>query len=118
MRALVPVVMAGIISIYGLVVGVVIAGALRPTTDGYTLYKYVSYTLVFIIYLFQRFLTSRSGSRVRSVFDGCRICGWCVGRPWNSCSRKETAVLCWNGAHLGLGTAAGVVWTACCTGYD
>ena len=38
MRALVPVVMAGIISIYGLVVGVVIAGRLGSSSEGYTLY--------------------------------------------------------------------------------
>jgi V-type H+-transporting ATPase proteolipid subunit len=38
MRALVPVVMAGIISIYGLVVGVVIAGKLSSSHEGYTLY--------------------------------------------------------------------------------
>lgn len=37
MRALVPTVMAGIISIYGLVVGVVIAGGLYSSADGYTL---------------------------------------------------------------------------------
>jgi ATP synthase proteolipid subunit len=39
MRALVPVVMAGIISIYGLVVGVVVGEKLEASTNGYTLHK-------------------------------------------------------------------------------
>lgn len=38
MKSIIPVVMAGIIAIYGLVVAVLIAGALEPPKD-YTLYK-------------------------------------------------------------------------------
>lgn len=37
MKSIIPVVMAGIIAIYGLVVAVLIAGALNETT--YTVYK-------------------------------------------------------------------------------
>lgn len=38
MKSIIPVVMAGIIAIYGLVVAVLIAGGLNPPAD-YTLYK-------------------------------------------------------------------------------
>lgn len=41
MKSIIPVVMAGIIAIYGLVVAVLIAGGLDSTE--YTLYKYVVY---------------------------------------------------------------------------
>ena len=40
MKSIIPVVMAGIIAIYGLVVAVLIAGALDEPAN-YTLYKYV-----------------------------------------------------------------------------
>merc|ERR1712045_1041108 len=39
MKSIIPVVMAGIIAIYGVVVAVLIAGQLTSATDGYTLYK-------------------------------------------------------------------------------
>ena len=39
MRALVPVVMAGIISIYGLVVGVVVGEKLKSADEGYTIHQ-------------------------------------------------------------------------------
>uniref|UniRef100_A0A1B6MT49 V-type proton ATPase proteolipid subunit n=1 Tax=Graphocephala atropunctata TaxID=36148 RepID=A0A1B6MT49_9HEMI len=39
MKSIIPVVMAGIIAIYGLVVAVLVAGALELPTAGYTLYK-------------------------------------------------------------------------------
>ena len=39
MKSIIPVVMAGIIAIYGLVVAVLIAGKLKSPSDGYTLYK-------------------------------------------------------------------------------
>lgn len=39
MKSIIPVVMAGIIAIYGLVVAVLIAGQLSSAPDGYTLYK-------------------------------------------------------------------------------
>ncbi len=39
MKSIIPVVMAGIIAIYGLVVAVLIAGALDEPKNGYTLYK-------------------------------------------------------------------------------
>ena len=39
MRALVPVVMAGIISIYGLVVGVVVGERLKASYEGYTIHQ-------------------------------------------------------------------------------
>lgn len=39
MKSIIPVVMAGIIAIYGLVVAVLIAGQLGKPDEGYTLYK-------------------------------------------------------------------------------
>merc|ERR1711981_240950 len=39
MKSIIPVVMAGIIAIYGVVVAVLIAGQLAPAGDKYTLYK-------------------------------------------------------------------------------
>lgn len=39
MKSIIPVVMAGIIAIYGLVVAVLVAGALDLPTKGYSLYK-------------------------------------------------------------------------------
>ncbi|KAK2711972.1 V-type proton ATPase 16 kDa proteolipid subunit c [Artemia franciscana] len=39
MKSIIPVVMAGIIAIYGLVVAVLIAGKLKSPSDGYTLYN-------------------------------------------------------------------------------
>ncbi|CAB3359427.1 Hypothetical predicted protein [Cloeon dipterum] len=39
MKSIIPVVMAGIIAIYGLVVAVLIAGALDEPKNNYTLYK-------------------------------------------------------------------------------
>ncbi len=43
MKCIIPVVMAGIVAIYGVVVAVLIAQDLKPATDkeGYTLFKYV-----------------------------------------------------------------------------
>ena len=41
MKSIIPVVMAGIIAIYGLVVAVLIAGSLKEPSKGYTAYKYV-----------------------------------------------------------------------------
>jgi V-type H+-transporting ATPase 16kDa proteolipid subunit len=40
MKSIIPVVMAGIIAIYGLVVAVLIAGAIEPP-ENYSAYKYV-----------------------------------------------------------------------------
>lgn len=39
MKSIIPVVMAGIIAIYGLVVAVLIAGSLESPSNNYTLYK-------------------------------------------------------------------------------
>lgn len=39
MKCIIPVVMAGIIAIYGLVVSVLLAGKLMPASDGYSLYQ-------------------------------------------------------------------------------
>lgn len=39
MKCIIPVVMAGIVAIYGLVVAVLIASDLKSAADGYTLYK-------------------------------------------------------------------------------
>lgn len=39
MKSIIPVVMAGIIAIYGLVVAVLIAGQLNDSKSGYSLYK-------------------------------------------------------------------------------
>lgn len=39
MKSIIPVVMAGIIAIYGLVVAVLIAGSLDAPSNNYTLYK-------------------------------------------------------------------------------
>ena len=39
MKSIIPVVMAGIIAIYGVVVAVLIAGQLGDVSNGYTLYK-------------------------------------------------------------------------------
>jgi len=39
MKSIIPVVMAGIIAIYGVVVAVLIAGQLEPAGDKYTVYK-------------------------------------------------------------------------------
>ncbi len=39
MKSIIPVVMAGIIAIYGVVVAVLIAGQLKEPSKGYTLYK-------------------------------------------------------------------------------
>jgi V-type H+-transporting ATPase 16kDa proteolipid subunit len=47
MKSIIPVVMAGIIAIYGLVVSVLIANGMSAT--GYTLFKYV---VLFFLFLF------------------------------------------------------------------
>mgnify|MGYP005986156929 CR=1 FL=1 len=39
MKSIIPVVMAGIIAIYGLVIAVLIAGGIGPASEEYTLYK-------------------------------------------------------------------------------
>lgn len=39
MKCIIPVVMAGIIAIYGLVMAVLIAGKLHAANDGYSLYQ-------------------------------------------------------------------------------
>jgi ATP synthase proteolipid subunit len=39
MKSIIPVVMAGIIAIYGLVIAVLIAGGINPASEGYKLYK-------------------------------------------------------------------------------
>lgn len=39
MRCIIPVVMAGIVAIYGLVIAVLIAGSVNDSSTGYTLYK-------------------------------------------------------------------------------
>lgn len=39
MKSIIPVVMAGIIAIYGLVVAILIAGTLEQPSNGFTLYK-------------------------------------------------------------------------------
>ncbi|CAG0899116.1 unnamed protein product [Darwinula stevensoni] len=39
MKSLIPVVMAGIIGIYGMVVAILIAGKLQKISNGYTLFK-------------------------------------------------------------------------------
>merc|ERR1711874_261115 len=39
MKSIIPVVMAGIIAIYGVVVAVLIAGQMKPASEGYSLYK-------------------------------------------------------------------------------
>ena len=41
MKSIIPVVMAGIIAIYGLVVAVLIASKLTSPEDGYSAYKYI-----------------------------------------------------------------------------
>jgi V-type H+-transporting ATPase 16kDa proteolipid subunit len=41
MKSIIPVVMAGIIAIYGLVVAVLIASDMTEPSKGYTLFKYV-----------------------------------------------------------------------------
>ena len=46
MKSVIPVVMAGIIAIYGLVVAVLIANSITP--DGYGLYKYQEKTFLFV----------------------------------------------------------------------
>lgn len=50
MKSIIPVVMAGIIAIYGLVVAVLIAGDLEEP-DKYSLFKYVVIFLILQIYL-------------------------------------------------------------------
>lgn len=54
MKCIIPVVMAGIIAIYGLVVAVLVAGQVEPSSEGYNLYKSVSihvysYNLFYIL---------------------------------------------------------------------
>lgn len=39
MKSIIPVVMAGIIAIYGLVVAILIVGSMDKVTESYTLYK-------------------------------------------------------------------------------
>lgn len=39
MKSIIPVVMAGIVAIYGLVVAVLIAGDLKSPSEGYSLFK-------------------------------------------------------------------------------
>lgn len=48
MKSIIPVVMAGIIAIYGLVVAVLIAGGLEEP-KGYTLFKYVVYLFIILL---------------------------------------------------------------------
>lgn len=38
MKSIIPVVMAGIIAIYGLVIAILIAGNLKKASDGYTIF--------------------------------------------------------------------------------
>ena len=41
MKSIIPVVMAGIIAIYGVVVAVLIAGQVKPAHEGYSLFRWV-----------------------------------------------------------------------------
>jgi V-type H+-transporting ATPase 16kDa proteolipid subunit len=41
MKSIIPVVMAGIVAIYGLVVAILIAGGLDEAGDNYNLYRFV-----------------------------------------------------------------------------
>lgn len=110
MKSIIPVIMAGIIAIYGLVVAILVSGSLKEA-PAYSLYKYVDnllstiaakvqprvdlvlqwvYTclLFFIVRLFnllQRILTS--GCRISSRFQRVSswFCYWYRRRCW--CSR-------------------------------
>lgn len=47
MKSIIPVVMAGIVGIYGLVVAAVIANGIPSDPSAYTLYKYVETIVVY-----------------------------------------------------------------------
>ena len=91
MKSIIPVVMAGIIAIYGLVVSVLIAGSLEEPESGYTLYKYTRSTLSFLAFNNSFLNTQRVhsfGSWIVSRICGTssRLCDWNrwgLRSPWN-----------------------------------
>lgn len=81
MRALVPVVMAGIISIYGLVVSVVIAGKLVSSVEGYQLFELVHCSLLCCLSSLREAKLERLRYSAISVSRKREIC--CTGTPRN-----------------------------------
>ena len=53
MKSIIPVIMAGIIAIYGVVVAVLIAGQLEPA-PAYTLYRYTLHRVHYFIHILNR----------------------------------------------------------------
>ncbi|KOB64437.1 putative retinoblastoma-like protein 1 isoform a [Operophtera brumata] len=86
MKSVIPVVMAGIIAIYGLVVAVLIAGALDKAPD-YTLYKFELFLLFFFSCTFTSLTVCPDKPTLQFVtWTSCQTC--CSG-PDQNCKRKD-----------------------------
>jgi len=73
MKSIIPVVMAGIIAIYGVVVAVLIAGQLKPAPE-YTLYKYVKKSRQMTTFVYILLSEIRNALRISRIF--CRFWNW------------------------------------------
>jgi len=108
-QSLIPVVMSGIIAVYGLVMAVLIAGSLNPLED-YSLYKYIPPVSLLTI---QRNSTSfvrivcwlnRSSSRLLHRYS-----------RWSRCTEfpPPTKDLCRSSPYIDFRRGVGVVWINC-----
>ena len=70
MKSIIPVVMAGIIAIYGVVVAVLIAGQLKPAPE-YTLYKYVKKSRQMTTFVYILLSKIRNALTISRIF--CRF---------------------------------------------
>ena len=93
MKSIIPVVMAGIIAIYGVVVAVLIAGQLKPAPE-YTLYKYVKKSRQMTTFVYILLSEIRSALTISRIF--CRFWNW----PFSFDFRGFV--------HLGAGLAVGL----------
>ena len=69
MKSIIPVVMAGIIAIYGVVVAVLIAGQLKPAPE-YTLYKYVKKSRQMTTFVYILLSEIRNAPTISRIFAG------------------------------------------------
>ena len=92
MKALVPVVMAGIVGVYGLVVSVLIANDLDPSRD-YSLFAG-------IVHLASGLSTGDLILIVRICRDWSWICYWSCRRCWSSKLFSSAKAFCGNGSNF------------------
>merc|ERR550539_1264635 len=100
MKSIIPVVMAGIIAIYGLVVAVLIARSKRWGGRK--------------IFTLQGIRSSRRWACCRIVRFSGRLCNRNRRRRWSTRYCATTKTLCWNDPYPNFCRSVGSVWTYCC----